>query len=360
MLLEGMLMAHDRSRFELHAFSLNPTPPDDRHKKVRGHFDHFHEVSGISDSAVALLSREHEIDIAIDLKGFTMGARPGIFAERAAPIQINYLGFPGSMGASFIDYMVADHYTVTPGNRPFFSEKIIYLPHCYQPNSPHRPKPVSDSPRPSELPAGAFVYCSFNNVYKLTPTQFDLWIRVLKQTPGSVLWLLKSTEQAQINLTKRAAYAGLDPQRIIFAPLVPEAEHLQRVSFADCFLDSFPCNAHTTASDAVWAGVPLITRSGKTFASRVAGSILTTIGLPELIVEDDAAYEALALRVYNDRAYLADLKRRVEEGVQNGPLYNAELYARHFEQVLSAVYEVYHKGGSPDDLSVSDNFAVNA
>lgn len=352
MLIEGMLREQDRTKFEIHAFSLDLTPPDASNKRIREYFDYYHDVSGISDNAVTFLSRKHEIDIAIDLKGFTQGNRTAIFSERAAPIQINYLGFPGTMGAPFIDYMVADHYTITPENRDFFSEKIIYMPACYQANNPQRPKPVANAERPSELPEGAFVYCSFNNIYKLTPTMFDLWLNILRQTPNSVLWMLRSTKEAEINLRNYVEKTDVDPARIIFAPIVPEAQHLQRVSFADCFLDSFPCNAHTTASDALWAGVPLITKSGKTFASRVAGSILTTVGLPELIVDNDADYEALALRVYNNRSYLQDLKRRVKIGIESGPLYDSTAFSRHFERALKIIYDRHHNDQSNIDVDL--------
>jgi predicted O-linked N-acetylglucosamine transferase (SPINDLY family) len=353
MLIEGMLREHDRSRFELYAFSLDFAKQDGYTDRVRGLFDHYHDVSRLSDGAVALLSRQLEIDIAIDLKGFTEGSRTGIFAERAAPVQINYLGFPGSMGAPYIDYMVADHYTVTPEIRQYFDEKIIYMPDCYQPNNPERPSAGQGSDRPAELPDSKFVFCSFNNTYKLTPKVFDLWMRILKQAPDSVLWMLKTTEQAEANLLAHIKASGMDPQRVVFAPLLVEADHLKRFVHADLFMDSFPCNAHTTASDALWAGVPIITRSGQTFASRVAGSILQTVGLQELIVDSEEAYEALALKIYHDRAYHQQLKQRVKDGIAHGPLYNAETYTGHFERALIEVYERQREGAEPQDLDVA-------
>ena len=353
MLIEGMLRAHDRSRFEIYAFSLDFAKQDGYTDRVRGLFDHYHDVSRLSDGAVALLSRQLEIDIAIDLKGFTEGSRTGIFAERAAPVQINYLGFPGSMGAPYIDYMVADHYTVTPENRQYFDEKIIYMPDCYQPNNPERPSTGQGGDRPAELPDSKFVFCSFNNTYKLTPKVFDLWLRILKQAPDSVLWMLKTTEQAEANLLAYIKASGMDPQRVVFAPMLVEADHLKRFVHADLFMDSFPCNAHTTASDALWAGVPIITRSGQTFASRVAGSILQTVGLQELIVDSEEAYEALALKIYHDRAYHQRLKQTVKDGIAHGPLYDAETYARHFERALVEAYELQREGAKPQDLDVA-------
>jgi predicted O-linked N-acetylglucosamine transferase (SPINDLY family) len=334
MLIEGLLKSHDRDLFELHAFSLDLTKEDEYTHRIKNLFDYYHEVFHYSDRAIANLSREHEIDIAIDLKGYTEGSRSAIFAEKAAPVQINFLGFPGSMGADFIDYMIADTYTINDENREFFSEKIIYMPDCYQPNHPGRPKPHGESIRPSELPSDKFIFCSFNNAYKITPAQFQLWMRILREAPDSVLWLLKSTEKAQKNLHRYTLDAGIDPSRVIFAPFLPEAEHLERLTHADLFLDSFPCNAHTTASDALWAGVPLLTRSGQTFASRVAGSILTTIGAEELIVNNEEDYFKLATRTYNDKEYLIHLKKIVKSGIGKGPLYDIEKYTRNFEKSL--------------------------
>lgn len=352
MLIEGMLRAHDRSRFELYAFSLDFSKQDAYTERIRDLFDHYHDVSRLSDGAVTLLSRQLEIDIAIDLKGFTEGSRTAIFAERAAPVQINYLGFPGSMGAPYMDYMVADHYTIGPENRQHFDEKIIFMPDCYQPNNPGRPGTGIGSPRPPELPASKFVFCSFNNTYKLTPKVFDLWLRILRQAPDSVLWMLKTTEQAQANLLAHIKATGMDPSRVVFAPMLMEADHLKRFVHADLFMDSFPCNAHTTASDALWAGVPIITRSGETFASRVAGSILQTVGLQELIVDSEDAYEALALKIYHDRTYHQQLKQRVKKGMAHGPLYDVETYTRHFERALVEVYESQRRGAEPVDLDL--------
>lgn len=353
MLIEGMLRAHDRNRFELHAFSLDIRKQDDYTERLRSLFDHYHEVSHCSDRAVAHLSRTLEIDIAVDLKGYTEGGRPAIFAEGAAPVQVNFLGFPGSMGADFIDYIVADHTLVTPDNRAFFSEKVIYMPGSYQPNNSGRPKPQRDQPRPAELPQGSFVFCSFNNAYKTTPEQFKLWMRILRQAPDSVFWMLKSTDKAQSNLLRCAAEEGVDPARLIFAPFLPEAQHLTRLSHADLFLDSYPCNAHTTASDALWAGVPLLTRSGPAFASRVAGSLLRNAGLDDLIVGSEDDYEALALKIYSDAPYLSQLKQRVQHGVATGSLYDVENYTRHFEQSLLAIHERQLSGLLPQDIDLA-------
>ncbi|PUE57996.1 hypothetical protein B9Z45_07865 [Limnohabitans sp. 2KL-17] len=339
MLIEGMLKAHNRDKFELHAFSLDVSRQDEYTERLRLLFDHYHEVYHYSDRAVVNLSRELEIDIAIDLKGYTEGSRPTIFAERAAPVQINFLGYPGTMGASFIDYIVADHTLITPDNQEFFTEEVIYMPDCYQPNNNGRPKPDLTQARPSDLPENKFVFCSFNNAYKITPSQFKLWMRILRQAPNSVFWMLKSTERAQSNLLRYAAEEGIDPNRIIFASFLPEAQHLTRLSHADLFLDTFPCNAHTTASDALWAGVPLVTRAGQTFASRVASSLLHATGLAELTVHNEEDYEALALRIYNDATLLRSLKNRVKHGIDNGPLYDTPLFTRNFETAIEKIYQ---------------------
>jgi len=334
MLIRGLIAAHDRERFEVHAFSLQPTRADEGHHQIRGLFDHFHEVHALSDRAVALLARQQEIDIAIDLKGYTEGCRPQIFAERAAPLQVNFLGYPGSMGASFMDAIVADPYVVPPGQEAHYTEQVLRMPHCYQPNDPGRPKPTGQSPRPAELPPGAFVFCCFNNTHKISPELFACWMRILQKTPNSVLWLLKTNDAARDNLLAQAHRAGVDSARIVFAPFLPEGEHLERLSHADLFLDTFPYNAHTSASDAVWAGVPVLTRSGSSFASRVAGSILRTLGMDELITDQPSDYETLAAELAANPERLQALHRRLKAAIQDGPLYDAQDFARHLEQLL--------------------------
>lgn len=324
MLIRGLLADHDREKFEVHAFSLRKTPQDEGNQKIRELVDHYHDVQSLSDTAVALMARQLEIDIAIDLKGYTEGCRPQIFAERAAPVQINFLGFPGTMGAPFIDAMVADHYTVNADNRAFFSEKIIAMPGTYQPNDPGRPRPSFNSPRPAELPQNAFVYCCFNNMHKVTPRMFKVWMRILKQTPGSVLWMLKTNETAKTNFLKHTQAEGVDPARIIFAEFLPEKEHLERLSHADLFLDTYPYNAHTTASDALWAGVPIVTKSGNSFASRVAGSLLSVAGLSELITENYLDYEKKSIEYHFK-------KQEINKRQYFKKIYNSKIYAKSLE-----------------------------
>jgi predicted O-linked N-acetylglucosamine transferase (SPINDLY family) len=360
MLIEGLLANHDRERFELHAFSLDASRVDDYTHRIRKYFDYYHEVYHFSDRAVSKLSRDLSIDIAIDLKGYTEGSRPGIFAERAAPIQINYLGYPGTMGADFIDYIIADNYVVTSDNRNCFSENIIYMPICYQPNNNNRPLPNKNSARPVELPNDVFVFCSFNNSYKINPNQFKIWMSILRKAPESVFWMLEPTGIAKTNLIKYASDEGVDPERIIFAPFLPEREHLTRLSHADLFLDSFPCNAHTTASDAMWAGVPLLTRSGNTFASRVAGSILRSVDLNELIVKSDFEYECLALRIYNDALFHHNLKKKLKENIGRCSLYNTEKYTIQLERALIEIFERNQKNlDFVDYIPAETDFSFN-
>lgn len=338
MLIEGVLQSHDRSRFELHAFSLDARKHDEYTERVKKLFDQYHEVSALSDRAVTLLSRQLEIDIAIDLKGYTEGSRTAIFAERAAPVQINFLGYPGSMGAPFMDYMIADPYTIPLEHQKHYAEKILYMPGCYQPNNPDRPRPQS-GPRPAELPEGCFVFCCFNNTHKISPEVFGVWLSILEQAPNSVLWMLRTTPQAEHNILQYTASKGIDPSRIVLARHQPEAQHLTRLSHADLFLDTYPYNAHTTASDALWAGVPLVTMSGQSFASRVAGSILNTAGLPELIAHDPSEYEKLALDVYRNPEKLQRLKQKISGDRLKNSLYDAAAFARHLEKLLTIVHE---------------------
>ena len=334
MLIRGLIAAHDRERFEVHAFSLQPTRADEGHHQIRGLFDHFHEVHALSDRAVALLARQQEIDIAIDLKGYTEGCRPQIFAERAAPLQVNFLGYPGTMGARFIDAIVADPYVIPEGQEQHYTEQVLRMPHCYQPNDPGRPQPTGQSQRPAELPPGAFVFCCFNNTHKISPELFACWMRILQKTPGSVLWLLKTNDAARDNLLTQAHRAGVDCARIVFAPFLPEGEHLERLSHADLFLDTFPYNAHTSASDAVWAGVPVLTRSGSSFASRVAGSIMHTLQLPECVTNSIQTYELTANQLANSRSTLSALRERLSKARLNEALYNAPQFARELEKLL--------------------------
>jgi predicted O-linked N-acetylglucosamine transferase (SPINDLY family) len=257
-LMAGFIEHHDRSKFEIYGFSFGPSGADDLSKRIRSSFDHFIDVNQLSDRAITAYSRDLGIDIAIDLKGFTQNSRAGIFAERAAPIQINYLGFPGSMGAPYMDYIIADNYIIPKEFECNYTERVLRMPHCYQPNDRLRAIENTEHTRNMhQLPEDAFVLCCFNNNYKITPEIFSIWMRILTKFPQTVLWLLKDNSSVEENLKMEAQVRGINPNRLIFANRVNTAEHLARHQCADLFLDTYPCNAHTTASDALWVGLPL-------------------------------------------------------------------------------------------------------
>lgn len=340
LLMAGLFEAHDRNQFELVAFSFGPDADDALTKRIRSAFDQFVDVRAMSDRAIAALARELKIDIAIDLKGFTQDSRTGIFAERAAPIQMNYLGFPGSMGAPYVDYIVADDYIIPEELSVNYTEQVLRLPHCYQPNDNLRVIASTPQSRADHgLPDEAIVLCSFNNNYKITPTVFDIWMRLLKQFPQTVLWLLKDTPTAEKNLRTEAHARGVDPERLIFAKRLKPEEHLARHVCADLFLDTYPCNAHTTASDALYAGLPLLTCSGNSFASRVAGSLLTTIGLPELITNNLIDYEHKTVELISNPTLLAEIKKRLQKNKNTTPLFDTQRYAKDWEQLLLQVHQ---------------------
>ena len=335
LLMAGMLESHDKTKFELFAFSFGPDGNDEITRRVRNSFDHFIDVRKLSDRAIAVYARELNIDIAIDLKGFTQNSRPGIFAERAAPIQINYLGFPGSMGAPYIDYIIADEYIIPAGNEHLYVEKVVRMPHCYQPNDNKRQiLEFKQNRSDHNLPLDSFVLCSFNNNYKITPEVFSIWMRLLTQFPNSVLWLLKDNSTAENNLRQEAKDRGVDPDRLVFAPRVTPAEHLSRHLCADLFVDTYPCNAHTTASDSLWSGLPLVTCSGNSFASRVAGSLLTTIGLPDLIAQNLTDYEQKIIAIMSNNDYLLNIKQRLRHQKIQSPLFKTQGFTRDFESLL--------------------------
>jgi predicted O-linked N-acetylglucosamine transferase (SPINDLY family) len=352
-LLARLLELHDRSRFEVHAFSYGPDRQDGMRRRAVEAVHAFHEVSGLTDKAIAELAKHEGIDIAIDLKGHTKGMRTGIFSHRAAPIQIGYLGYPGSIGADFIDYIIADEIVIPARSRPYYAEKVIALPDSYQVNDDRRAIPDERFSRAElGLPEDGFVFCSFNNVYKIGPAEFDIWMRLLGQVDGSVLWLLRDNRWAEANLRREAAIRGIDPGRLVFAERMPQPDHLARQAQADLFLDSFACNAHTTASDALWAGLPVVTRLGESFAARVAGSLLHAAGLPELATGSAADYERTALDLALDPAKLAAVKAKLATNRSTAPLFDTERYARHIEAAYQMAYDRYHGGLQPDHIVV--------
>ena len=338
-LMAELFELHDKTQFELIAFSFGPDKLDTMRQRLLKAFDQFIDVRLHTDLQVAQLARQLEIDIAIDLKGYTQGSRPGIFALRAAPIQVNYLGYPGTMGADFMDYLVADHTLIPPQSRVHYTEKIAYLPHSYQVNDAKRQ--ISDRVFTREevgLPPTGFVFCCFNNNYKITPDTFDGWMRILQAVPDSVLWLLADNPTAATNLCKEAELRGVSAKRLVFAPRLGLAEHLARHRLADLFIDSLPCNAHTTASDALWAGLPVLTCMGEAFASRVAASLLKAVGLPELITESQPAYETLAIELGRHPEKLAGIKLKLERNRLTTPLFDTTSYTRHLEALYAQMH----------------------
>ncbi len=352
-LAAGLFESHDRERFEITALSFGPDQGDATRQRVRGAFDRFEDVRASSDVQIARRCRELGVDIAVDLKGYTQDSRPGIFAERCAPVQIQWLGYPGTMAASFIDYIVADRTLIGEADLVHYTEKVIWLPDSYQVND--RRRPIADQVFTREacgLPGTGFVFCCFNNNYKILPQTFDVWMRLLRRVPGSVLWLLEDNETAGRHLRAEAAARGVDPTRLVFARRMPLAEHLARHCLADLFVDTWPYNAHTTASDALWAGLPVLTRSGRSFASRVAASLLRAVGLPELITHSDEEYEELAVALAGQPARLRALKEKLWAQRLTHPLFDCERFTRHLESAYVQAMERHWAGAAPESFLV--------
>lgn len=355
-LLAEVLERHDRSRYEIVAFSLAAVPDDPWQRRIRQAVDRFEDVGALPSAAIAERIRALEIDVVVDLNGHTGGSRPDIFAWRAAPLQVNYMGYPGTFGADYIDYIIADHVVIPPGNEAYFDEKVVRLPHFYLPNDTTK-QPARPGPTRAEcgLPEAAFVWCCFNGNVKITPDVFDIWMRLLKEIGGSVLWLLGSdVPRLQDNLRREALRRGVDPARLVFAPRISLADHLARHRHADLFLDTFYYNAHTTTIDALSMALPVLTCIGETFPSRVAASALGTIGLPELIAGSHADYEALALALARDPARLQALRDRLRERRTTTPLFDTAAYTRHLEHAFAAMIERLRQGLPPASFAVPD------
>ncbi len=353
-LLAGVFEAHDRTRFETTAISLSHADSPMR-RRLEGAFDHFVEVQQHTDEQIAAIMRDREIDIAIDLMGFTAGSKRGIFSARAAPIQMALLGYPATLGTSDIDYLAADDVLVPEPDRVHYAEKIIYLPDGPMPSDDkHREISAKIFERKElGLPEDAFVFCCFNNSYKINPDVFDGWIRILASVENSVLWLSASSDVAMANLKQEMKSRGVDSDRLIFAPRMPSAaDHLARHRAADLFLDTLPYNAHTTASDALWAGLPVLTRIGDAFAGRVAASLLTAIGLPELIARSQSEYEGLGISLAKDREKLSALKHRLAENRNSAALFKTRSYTENLEKGFSAIYSRYKDGRPPDHIHI--------
>ena len=352
-LIAKMLEQHDRDQFEVFGYSLHGNQQSDMRQRLSQSFDNFVDVQGMADKDIALQARKDGIDIAIDLNGYTQNHRMGIFANRPAPIQINYLGYPGTTGADFMDYIIADRFLMPEQNQKYFSEKPLYLPYTYMPTDNTRRLSQKPMFRKEEgLPDGAFVFCCFNNYYKISSAEFDIWMRLLSKVEGSVLWLRKSNAVSHLNLKNEAKKRNVDPSRLVFADRAPMDEHLARQKLADLFVDTFAFNAHTTASEALWAGLPVITKAGDGFAARVAGSLLNAIGLPELVTTTAQEYEEVILELATNPTKLANLKDKLAINRLTQPLFNTELYTKYLENGYQKAYQNYFEGKSPKTIII--------
>jgi protein O-GlcNAc transferase len=353
-LMAELFELHDRSRFEVLGFSLGLDDGSEMRARLVKSFDRFDDVRRKSDRTAAALMNACEVDIAVDLKGYTQDARPGILGYRPAPVAVSFLGFPATMGAPFIDYVIADKIVLPFAEQPHWTERIVHLPDCYQVNDSRRKiAAATPSRRDAGLPESGFVFCSFNNNYKITSQVFDVWMRLLRSVEGSVLWLLRDNAGAETNLRREAGARGVAPARLVFADRTSLEDHLARHRLADLFLDTLPVNAHTTASDALWAGLPLVTCCGTTFAGRVAASLLEAVGLPELVTHGLADYEAVALALANDVSRLRAVRFKLEQNRLTCPLFDADRFRRHLEAAYTTMWDLHRRGESPRSFSVA-------
>lgn len=353
-LLAGVLEQHNRADFEILGISLRAAEDSALGRRVHAAFDQLIEAAHCSDQEVASLLQDRGVDIAVDLMGLTQGMRLGIFAHRAAPVQVNYLGYAGTLGASYIDYLLADEVVIPRGEEGYYAEKIVRLPHCYLPNDHLRTIAAIPTREQAGLPSEGLVFCAFTNAYKINPPVFDIWMRLLQETPRSVLWLRAVAPDVRSNLFREAAARGVDPRRIVFAPHVASMdEHLGRHQLADLYLDTLPYNAHSTTCDALWAGVPVITCMGRSFASRVAASALRAVGLPELIGASLEEYGQLALELASDPRKLQDARARLAANRTTKPLFDTAGYTRGLETAYTAMAQRSRQGLPPKALDVN-------
>lgn len=354
-LMAGLFELHNRDRFEIFGFSFGSSVQDDMRRRLEAGMEHFIDVHDKSDTEIVAMARQHRIDIAIDLKGFTQNERAGLFAARLAPLQVSYLGYPGTMGAGFIDYILADRVVIPPQDQPHYSEAVVYLPDTYQVTD--RRRAISDrsfSRAEAGLPEQGFVFCCFNNTYKITPDAFDIWMRLLRAVPGSVLWLLETGDGVAGKLRAEAQARGVAPERLVFARRMDSPEHLARHRLADLFLDTFHYNAHTTASDALWAGLPVLTRLGNSFAGRVAASLLRAANLPELITETSEDYAALALALATDPVRLQAIRQKLAANRDTCALFDTPRFTRGIEAAYRAIWDRHLAGLPPAPISIDD------
>jgi protein O-GlcNAc transferase len=352
-LMAGLYERHDRARFELVALDNGANDGGELRSRLEKSFDKWIDIGTLHDADAAARIRAEEIDILVNLNGYFGKARSGVFAHRAAPVQVNYLGFPATLGANYMDYIIADATVIPATEHGFYDEEVVTLPGCYQAND-DKGRPIARVPTRAEagLPETGAVFCNFNNAYKLTPATFDSWMRILKEVDGSVLWLLESPAPYADNLRKEAEKRGVAPERLVFAPELDTDLHLARLSLADLFLDGLPYNAHTTGSDALWTGVPLITQAGTTFPGRVAASLLAAAGLPELVTENAAVFEALAIKLGNDPKTLKKVKDKLAKNKAKCALFDTATFAKHIEAAYETMWKAWLAGENPRSFAV--------
>ena len=352
-LMAGIYERHDRERFEVIALDSGADDLSSMRNRLQNAFDRWMPVATLSDEEAAQAVRAAEIDILVNLNGYFGEARMGICARRPAPLQVNYLGFPATLGAPYIDYLLADRLVIAEDDQPFYDENIVYLPDCYQAND-NKGRPMATRPGREEagLPQNGIVFCNFNSAYKLTPETFDLWMRILARTEGSVLWLLESPAPYADNLRREAQARGVAAERLIFAPELPTDQHLARLQLADLFLDGLPYNAHTTGSDALWAEVPLITAKGTTFPGRVAASLLTAAGLPELVTKSPAEFEALAVELAGNPEALKTLRAKLGTNKEHCALFDTHRFCKHLEAAYEHMWRGWLAGEKPKGFAV--------
>ena len=352
-LIVELLESHNKNLFEIIGFSFSSNDGGAMYSRISNTFDEFIQIDDMSDHEVAILARNKQIDIAIDLGGFTGANRFGPFAFKLAPIQVNYLGYPGTSGSNFMDYIIADQTLIPEEQRNCFNEKIVYLPNCYQPNDSSKVITYKFKQRSElDLPENSFVFCCFNNNYKIQPNIFKTWMHILSVVDHSVLWLLMDDDALKINLSNEAKNLGIDPSRLIFAKRLAVSEHLGRHTFADLFLDTFPYNAHTTASEALWSGLPILTLQGKSFASRVASSLLRAMDLPELICQSQDEYKSKAIFLAKNPSEISALKMKISQNKSSSPLFNTQLMTHNLESAYTKMYQAYLDGRNPDHIYI--------
>ncbi|MDC0597614.1 hypothetical protein OAP43_07655, partial [Candidatus Pseudothioglobus singularis] len=352
-LTAGLYEVHDREHFEIHAFSFGPNTKDVMNLRIKAGVDQFHDVESMSHMEIVNLARSLEIDIAVDLSGYTAKARTDIFAMSVAPIQLSYIGYLGTMGADYYDYLIADPIMIPEESQKYYVEKIAYLP-CFQVNdSKDLPPNLTMTRKDLGLPETGFVFCCFNNTYKITPTTFDGWARILKSVEGSVLILYANNELSKVNLTKEIEQRGVTAERLIFGENLDRANYLARYRVADLFLDTHPYNAGTTASDALKMGLPMLTMKGKSYQARMGASIVNAVNLPELITHSQEEYESLAIELATNPDKLKVIKEKLASNLATAPLYDTKLFAKNIESAYTQMYERHHQGLEPDHIYIS-------